>query len=470
MFRRMQDVPKLVYCRLQSASKHKFGVLRAWLKGRCLTAPPLSWDTLAWRPLVSYARHHWRELLSYLSRFALFVIHVFGIGWAIDDPRQMMERVAEFNNKWRTLELLHHRRFEPEWDVIDKENFFPRTPRNDIRQTIRRWVEAAIQRFPGKDFFCVAKIATHGSIRVLPRDGGGRQRTARLRKKCFMADRVTRGEVGMDVRLIPRIVEVAFSTDLVEALGCALRAEDGLNIGDPSAATCANLNASIREHDLRTGFTVQTRTEVERSSVTARWQDDFWQVRIGRELFDDSHNQVTVVMRPGFYGQTLHVKRIGEPRAFGFLFYFRDRQLCVTPIQKYVCPETVPWVSPFVLMRFNTGSTFTGSKRMACEIKGYLTAMIDKTNGSRRTIVTELLRLGAEMMLRHVEVPVLSSCFDSVLPQAATALPRNWDVLFHSSQQELRAFVHEHDQGVHRVCRDSAHIQQPRWEGFDMIM
>lgn len=175
-------------------------------------------------------------------------------------------------------------------------------------------------------------------------------------------------------------------------------------------------------------------------------------------------------MKPGFYGPTLHVKRVEEPKAFGFLFYFRGRQLCVKPIQKFIRPHTLPWVSPCVLMRFNTGCAFTGSQRMACEIKGYLTATIDKTNGTRRDIVTEILRLGAEMILRHADPKVLQHCLSSVLPQAATSLPQNWDVLFSTSLAELREFAHEHDLDLHHRCQEDARLQVPRWEDFDMIM
>lgn len=470
MFRRMQDIPRLVYGRLQHASKHRFGALKAWLKGRCLVEPPLRWSDLAWRPLCSYAAHHWKEVLSYPARFALYVIHVFSLGWAIDDPRQMLEKVAAFNSKWRTMELLHHREFFPEWDVVDIEDFFPRTPRADIRRTVERWVAAIRQRFPQKPFFCVAKVATHETLLRLPKDGGGRNRTARLRKKMFMADRVTRGEIGMDVRFIPRIVDLTFATDIVETLGRAFRADDGLNIGDPSAATCASLNASTREHDLLQGLPAATKREIDASTVTARWQDDWWQVRIGREIFDASHNTVTHVMVPGFYGQTLNVKRVREPRAFGFLFWFNNRRLLLIPIQKYVQPLTLPWVCPYILLRFNTGCTFTGRKRVECELRGFIISILDKTNGSRREITTPLLRLGAEMILRRMPPQVLIACMRSITKQAASPLPQAWDVLVETSHEELRQFAHEHDLGVHDLCRRTVRPQEARWDDFDMIL
>lgn len=47
---------------------HEFGCLRLWLKYKNFKNKDRTWDTLGWRPLVSYRRHRYRRLFSLVSR------------------------------------------------------------------------------------------------------------------------------------------------------------------------------------------------------------------------------------------------------------------------------------------------------------------------------------------------------------------------------------------------------------------
>ena len=88
----------VLYSALQQAHKHRFGVLRAWVKGKCWDDGfPKTWADLRFRPLVSYLRHHWRSLLSLAGKCCSALVRQLQIGFGVESPRQVVESAHAWN-------------------------------------------------------------------------------------------------------------------------------------------------------------------------------------------------------------------------------------------------------------------------------------------------------------------------------------------------------------------------------------
>lgn len=89
---------KLPHCNLKKASEHRFGVLKVWVKKKSIIGVVVtSWDSLSYRPLVSYWKHHWRTLLSLAGKYCMFVCTYLGWGYCATRPKQVMKDVEQFN-------------------------------------------------------------------------------------------------------------------------------------------------------------------------------------------------------------------------------------------------------------------------------------------------------------------------------------------------------------------------------------
>jgi hypothetical protein len=58
----------LPFCQLRPTSAHRFGAMRLWVKLKVFESEILGWNSLKWRPLVSYRQHKWRKLYAMTSR------------------------------------------------------------------------------------------------------------------------------------------------------------------------------------------------------------------------------------------------------------------------------------------------------------------------------------------------------------------------------------------------------------------
>jgi hypothetical protein len=131
-----------VFSHLERMANHKFGPLRAWPKWKTLKMVwmseeakeedremkkkeknekedkedcaakseerieqdiwPPEWEVLRWRPLVSYAGHHWKTALSKAGKWCTHVVRKLAYGQHQDDPRMITEAVHQFNRGLRT--------------------------------------------------------------------------------------------------------------------------------------------------------------------------------------------------------------------------------------------------------------------------------------------------------------------------------------------------------------------------------
>lgn len=98
MFRKGQMFDELPFCSLRKAIEHEFGSLRAWPKKRTLDFDKLtSWSEIAWRPLVSYLRNHWRVLIGLAGRWCSCSVKELGWGWSVTSPLEATRKVDMFN-------------------------------------------------------------------------------------------------------------------------------------------------------------------------------------------------------------------------------------------------------------------------------------------------------------------------------------------------------------------------------------
>lgn len=144
MFRAGKELWRTPYCGLRTAKEHKFGCLRLWAKWK--SSRPIwyptdekkeeqgkkkddeerakeekmkngteeegegedlfqgIWQSVEWRPLVSYAGNHWRNLYSMVGKFALFAVRKLRIGVGVNAPRAILE---EFHRYYKGLRLNH---------------------------------------------------------------------------------------------------------------------------------------------------------------------------------------------------------------------------------------------------------------------------------------------------------------------------------------------------------------------------
>ena len=68
-FKREQQLPHTPYANFRGAKKHQVRRLKVWPKLKSLRVDLKSWGQLKWRPLNSYHKHYWRNLLGLLSRW-----------------------------------------------------------------------------------------------------------------------------------------------------------------------------------------------------------------------------------------------------------------------------------------------------------------------------------------------------------------------------------------------------------------
>lgn len=137
----------LPFCRLQKAGSHSFGTLRPCPKLKSLKAGVSTWEELKWRPLASYFLHRWSKLFRLAAKWCNFVTYTFREGFAISNPRYMVERVLLFNDKFRTDSGGDNPEVSPQQSLYDIKEFFTWVPRDELRTAISYYVNLIFSKF-----------------------------------------------------------------------------------------------------------------------------------------------------------------------------------------------------------------------------------------------------------------------------------------------------------------------------------
>ena len=82
------------WSRLRSTSRHRYPTLRLWPKFRSLeTELPSAWNEVAWRPIASYAAHHYKHVVAMSGTYATAALRELQWGWGAEKARDVLEEV-----------------------------------------------------------------------------------------------------------------------------------------------------------------------------------------------------------------------------------------------------------------------------------------------------------------------------------------------------------------------------------------
>lgn len=140
-----------------------------------------AWQDVSWRPVVSYSRHHLKNLLGLAGRWSIYVVMSLGLGNYAGNPRTITEEVHRFNGGVRSPEEWakakreeneekrrrvrrrpnERRRWreEPEqrklrMTIWDLKSFFIKVPRSTfLEQTMPDVLRRLNEKYPGKPYY-----------------------------------------------------------------------------------------------------------------------------------------------------------------------------------------------------------------------------------------------------------------------------------------------------------------------------
>lgn len=188
------------YASLKKMESHRYGALKAWpklrsfkrLKRRERAGQPadssgdeeLTWDSIAWRPIASYSKHHWCSLISIAGRWMTWTAAELRWGWGVSDPRECLERTHRWNQQGGVAEPDVQRRYssvfgdrrtarrrrgrgvpaaaEPQEEQrgdttkilgFDVKDFFPSVSRQLIRAAVHAALKRTAELHPNAKYF-----------------------------------------------------------------------------------------------------------------------------------------------------------------------------------------------------------------------------------------------------------------------------------------------------------------------------
>lgn len=210
----------------------------------------LEQSNFRWRPMVSYVRHHYRGLLSFLGKFGVYAMRELKLGCSCLDPSDFVAGLHYFNAARVAAEKNACRVMKVDWDLYDITDFFPRACRKKAKRAVKRVVKLLKKKLPGRDCFCVSREPGKKKLDPGSAKGRWRKRSSRVVKPRYLSKKVTRREYGMSLDLMSDAVSLDFEFGVVFVLGKAMIADDGYNIGSPWAAVGAALGAAVDEQDI----------------------------------------------------------------------------------------------------------------------------------------------------------------------------------------------------------------------------
>lgn len=456
MFHSVRDVADMPYVGYKKALRHRFGTLRLWLKAKSVTEIPADWSLLKWRPMVSYSKHHFRNLLSFLSRFVTYVMGEFELGFNCMDPVKIVDKANKFNFEKRTFEKANRVKCALNWAVYDIKEFFTKVSRQELMDTLQEMVERIKTKFPQKRFFCVSKETS--TIRLDEHDDTKRwrKREQKRTKLCFMSKKVTRRENGIDVNNIMLAASIDYDFDLIWVLNRPMRGREGLAIGSPYAATGAALVASRREQRLLDSMQEKHAKLLKKHFFVSRWQDDALFVWYVHRKLKEAVAAIRTMQQENFYGNKLYTERDYRNEAYGFKVYNNQEELVLTCKSRFNrLPSQHSWVKMDTNTHLNVGKHYGPEKLIRAELMGILFRAVDMTNAPRPLMIQILIRLVAECILQGVPRETLKSCLQQLIEETGEGIPQSLTQVLTMSSRECEKIAVNFDQ----LVRDMDNIE-----------
>lgn len=129
-------VEPVPYSFFKRAAHHKSAPLRVWPKNKTMRLPDLAtWSQLRWGPLVSYLRHHYRDLFSLAGKTCSAFIRRLNWGFGAEGVRTVLEDAFSFNGYQRPgSHQLAHR--DLKISTFDVKDFFPSVTPQELLSSV----------------------------------------------------------------------------------------------------------------------------------------------------------------------------------------------------------------------------------------------------------------------------------------------------------------------------------------------
>lgn len=415
-FKRGTEIGELVFCHFRSAARHKFGLVRLWLKAKSIYSWPEDWESLLWRPLVSYARHWYAKLLSFLGGFCNWVAsngkNLEGgpldgsgcLGFHVGDPATVLQRVAEFNAK----RLKYQRTHGPQRvkiDLYDVKEFFTHISRHLTMCVLQHWVDKVLELHPETPFLCIPKRPRTVYLPFSNTKHSLRKKLTKDTRTPFLAKAVSRHEYGMHVSKFPQVLQLDFDFDVVLINKVPHRILIGMNMGSPAAACAPSLAAAHIEEVRLSETSVELRTAFEEQVLALRWQDDLKLSSYGLDQVEGLEEFVESFTLERSYGDELSLQAQEGIEGFGFLWFDDGHMIRVMAKHRFDRTRVnQPFFSQTVFKFLNSGKTFVKVTSVVAELKGQVLRILDTSNMSRYHVLCILVRLVAEWVKQDVEL------------------------------------------------------------------
>ena len=410
------------YAKLRNANHHRPGIVRMFLKLKSLDESIVSWDTMKWRPLVSYYNHHYRTLFSYISKFLNFCIYKLRLGKNVSNPRVVVRDVNHFNdlrdrlNKYSKL-VIYNR---------DVKDFFTNVSRTQFIDTVKECITRLRNINPQYQFFCLSRNATSKLPQGLgARSGtqlGWRQVLPIKSNTTFLSTSLKKGTICFHFNDILKTIKYDFKYNLVIANGVVYTQREGLAMGNPFSPGGANVTTSMIEAIKQETAPVPTVRAFDESQVQWRWVDDSQAV-----AEEDRPPEVERYARgfrdPDAYGNRLVLEAVESPESFGFEFYIDENErIRVRTIPKYRSTMN-KWSCNINVKNMYNYNQFSCPRVKAGVCKGYVQRVLDGSNVNEVRMEKDITRLLIEMRMAGFPQKCLEKALKSCQSVSLNRIP-----------------------------------------------
>ena len=391
----------LPFCGLTSGCNHQFGSLTLHIKAKSIFPLCDGWTNLKLRPLVSYRKHHWRNLLSITCRALNYIQESVAPGFVTLCAPSFRRKVNSFNGNSHLLfgddgssATLH---------VDDIEDFFTKAPRDEVIDAVH-WACVQLRSQSGHEYICIPRAARtpkQDAWLFAEKPGGdGWRQTRGKRTPTTMTTSVPldpRKFHCLAIHDIPGILAHDWKFAFFLMGGVLYKQRTGFAQGSPVSSGAANLFAAVREEKWLRSKSVAVRHHISVHLCAARWMDDrllIWRPGLYLHLLRE-------LLNPLFYATACRLKPTCDNKFIGLRVFCFQGNIC-----------TLPWPSscdmiflnhPVRAGRLMSNSSFGSRSSVNGRLLGHAVRVLDFSIGNKSALFAALLLLVTE--LQHAGHP-----------------------------------------------------------------